>query len=361
VIAESLKNAVLVGVETKRDINFAASMEELESLVESLGVKASCSMVQSREKPHYATYLGRGKVEELKKLVAELESDMVVCNDELSSAQLRNLEKELGVKVIDRTMVILEIFSRRARSREGMLQVELATLKYRLGHLTGKGVAMSRLGGGIGTRGAGEQKLEMDRRYIRNRIREIEKQMAKVKKNRVLHRQQRQKAGLKTVSLVGYTNAGKSSLFNALCQVGHKSKAEQVSAHDQLFHTLDTTTRRIRVKPGLEILIADTVGFINKLPHHLIAAFRSTLEEAVEADLLLHVVDISQPDYLERISVVEKVLEGLGASREKILTVFNKADLIEDSEGLTNGGIYVSARTGFGIKSLLQKIGESLQ
>jgi GTP-binding protein HflX len=341
---------------------FDEYLEELKGLVEAAGGQVIVTLVQARRRMESTSYLGRGKVEELKHLVQELEPDTVVFDRELSPVQLRNLEQALKIKVLDRTMLILDIFAQRARSREGQLQVELALLQYRLPRLRGIGTQLSRLGAGIGTRGAGEQKLELDRRYIRGRIQEIKRQMAKVEATRALHRKQRQRSGIKTLSLVGYTNAGKSSLFNSLCSLAHKSGSNQVEADGRLFQTLDTTTRRIDLGGGRHILITDTVGFIQELPPALVAAFHSTLEEAIDADLLLHVVDISDPNYLDKIGVVETVLEELGAEKNKIITVFNKVDLLEEqAHSGHKGSIYLSARSGQGLDSLLELILQRLQ
>jgi GTP-binding protein HflX len=337
-------------------------LEELRGLVEAAGGQVIATLVQARRQVESATYLGRGKVEELKHLVQELEPDTVVFDRELSPVQLRNLEQLLDIKILDRTILILDIFAQRARSREGQLQVELAMLQYRLPRLRGSGTQLSRLGAGIGTRGAGEQKLELDRRYIRGRIQEIKRQMARVESTRALHRKQRQRSGIKTLSLVGYTNAGKSSLFNALCSIAHKSGSGQVEADERLFQTLDTTTRRIDLGGGQKVLITDTVGFIQDLPPALVAAFHSTLEEAIDADLLLHVVDISDPNYLDKIGVVEKVLEELGAEKDRIITVFNKVDLLKDyTDTAPKGSIYLSARSGQGLEDLMGLIVQRLQ
>jgi len=358
--ASNPEKAVLVGVKSnnRNGYNFESSLEELRGLIEAAGGEVIGTLVQAKDRPNTATYIGKGKLEELGHLVAELEPDLVVFDSELSPVQLRNLEQALDTRIIDRTMLILDIFGQRARSSEGILQVELARLEYRLPRLIGRGVEMSRIGGGIGARGAGEQKLELDKRHIRNRIKDIKKQMQKVESTRQLHRKQRQRVGLNTISLVGYTNAGKSSLFNALCRSAHRSGSEQVEADERLFQTLDTTTRKIVLPSGREILITDTVGFIQNLPHHLVAAFRSTLEEAIDAGTLLHVVDVSDLDYLEKIEVVEKVLVGLGADMERIMTVFNKADRIESIPGGANSGLFVSATNGTGIQNMLNLLEE---
>lgn len=351
---QSKEKVILVGVKTRDNLmNFESSMQELHGLAETAGGEVIAVILQTREQPLASTYIGKGKLLELKHLVEEREPDLIVFDSELSPIQLRNIEGTLDIKIIDRTMLILDIFSQRARSAEGKLQVELAALEYRLPRLTGKGQEMSRLGGGIGTRGAGEQKLELDRRYLRKRINDLKKQLHKIENTRTIHRLKRSRAGLKEISLVGYTNAGKSSLFNALCRMAHNTGSDQVAASNQLFQTLDTTTRKIRLQSGHEFLITDTVGFIQNIPHHLVAAFRATLEETVEADLLLHVVDITEPDYLDKIEIVENVLEVLGADKSRILTVFNKADLLTGPDKERNG-LLVSAQTGQGLGNLLE-------
>ncbi len=357
------EQAILVGVKARQNnkMDFESSMEELQGLAEAAGAEVVAAMVQAKDRPNASTYIGKGKLEELNHLVEELEPELVIFDRELSPVQLRNLEEAVGVKVVDRTMLILDIFSQRAHTREGHLQVELANLEYRLPRLTGRGAEMARLSGGIGTRaGAGEQKIELDRRRIRNRIRDIKSQMARVKQTRELHRKQRQRVGLKTVSLVGYTNAGKSSLFNTLCRSAHRLGNQPVEADDRLFQTLDTTTRKISLPEGTEVLITDTVGFIQNLPHHLVAAFRSTLEEAVDADILLHVVDVAGDDSMEKEQVVERVLQDLGAPPDRIITVYNKTDLLDYDTVADNGRLFVSARTGTGIKELLSAVEEKL-
>ncbi|HNX28950.1 MAG TPA: GTPase HflX [Syntrophomonadaceae bacterium] len=351
------ERAILVLLKLKKDCenDFHNYQAEMEALAEAAGAKAEVILIQSRERIQGVTYLGKGKIEELKHLITEYEPDLVIFDRELSPVQMRNLQKILEVKIVDRTSLILDIFSQRARSHEGRLQVELASLEYRLPRLTGKGKEMSRLGAGIGTRGAGEQKLEMDRRYIRGRIDDIKRQIEKIQKTRSLHRKQRERSGIRTVSLVGYTNAGKSSLFNALCSRGHTSGQEQVEADSRLFQTLDTTTRRIRWTDGQEILITDTVGFIQNMPHNLTAAFKSTFEETAEADLILHVVDIADANYMDKIEAAEKILQELGADKTDTLLVFNKIDLVE---GELNGSenIYISAQNGKGLDQLMERI-----
>lgn len=360
---EKKERAILVGVSLKsgKEHNFDTALREIQALAEAAGAEVVGTLMQSRERVHGGTYIGKGKLEELTHLITELEPDLIIFDGELSPVQIRNLEAAIDVKIVDRTMLILDIFSQRARSNEGILQVELARLQYQLPRLTGRGEEMSRLGAGIGTRGAGEQKLEMDRRYIRKRIQDIKKRMEKVESTRSLHRSQRQRAGLQVVSLVGYTNAGKSSLFNALCQSGHRSGAVQVEADQRLFQTLDTTVRKITLPNKKTVLLSDTVGFIQNLPHHLIAAFRSTLEEAAEADLLLHVVDVADPYYFEKMEVVENVLQDLGADPQCIINVFNKSDLLDLHPLDGDRGVFISAKTGQGLDVLQNRISEELE
>lgn len=353
------EQAIIVGVKLNNDPDFESSLQELHGLVKAAGGDVVMTVVQSRQRPETACYIGRGKLTELSQVLKEIEADMVVFDSELSPVQIRNLEERLNVKILDRTMLILDIFAQRARSKEGKLQVELARLEYHLPRLTGRGKDMSRQGGGIGTRGAGEQKLELDRRHIRRRIQEIKKQMKKLEKTRELHRKQRERAGFKLISLVGYTNAGKSSLFNSLCINSHRHGREEVEADDRLFQTLDTTIRKIKIAANTEVLITDTVGFIQKLPHHLVAAFRSTLEETMASDILIHVVDVSDPTYIEKIRIVEKVLQELGADQDRIMTVFNKADLLTKECHFENK-ILLSAKTGKGIDVLFKELHKRL-
>lgn len=360
---EKKERAILVGVSLKsgKEYNFDPALSELQALAEAAGAEVLATLLQVRERVHGGTYIGTGKLEELKHLIAELEPDLIIFDSELAPVQISNLEAAVDVKIVDRTMLILDIFSQRAQSNEGILQVELARLQYQLPRLTGRGAEMSRLGAGIGTRGAGEQKLEMDRRYIRKRIQDIKKRLEKVESTRNLHRTQRQRAGMQVVSLVGYTNAGKSSLFNALCQTGHRSGAIQVEADQRLFQTLDTTVRKITLPNKKNILLSDTVGFIQNLPHHLIAAFRSTLEEAAEADLLLYVVDVVDPYYLEKMEVVKNVLQDLGADLQRLINVFNKSDLLDLHPLDGAKGVFISAKTGQGLDVLQRRIGAELE
>ncbi len=324
--------------------------------MEAAGGQVVASLVQAKERPHNATYIGKGKLEELDALARECEADLIVFDAELSPVQVRNLEKSLDVRIIDRTVLILDIFAQRARSSEGILQVELARLKYALPRLTGKGVELSRLGGGIGTRGAGEQKLEMDRRVIRSRINDLEQKIEQQGKIRQTQRKRRERTGIPVIALVGYTNAGKSTLFNILLRSSHREGgSQQVEADPRLFQTLDTTTRKIRFASGREALLSDTVGFIQNLPHHLVAAFRSTLAQTAESDLLLHVADYADPLCLDKIDVVRRILTELGAADDKMILVFNKIDLLPVPV-LEFGGlerISISASSGQGIPRLM--------
>src|SRR5947207_4298107 len=309
-----MENAVLVGTH---------ALDELRELATSAGARIIDEMIQHRDRPDPATFIGKGKVEELHEEVLLEGVDVVIFDDELSPSQAKNLEEALETKVVDRTGLILDIFARRARTKEGKLQVELAQLEYRLTRLTGHRAYLSRLGGGIGTRGPGETKLEMDRRQIRQRISTLKRHIEQIRKHRQLHRERRRREHLPLVSLVGYTNAGKSTLFRALSK-------ENTLVSKRLFSTLDTLIRRIQLGRNFPILISDTVGFIRKLPHQLVSAFRATLEEVVEADLILHVIDVSDPDRDEKQRVVLDVLQKIGAGNNPMLTVFNKMDLVPE-------------------------------
>ncbi len=328
-------------------------LNELEELADTAGAVTVGRMIQHREKRHPGHYIGKGKAEELKMMIAALDADGIITDDELSPAQMRNLEDMLDTKVMDRTMVILDIFAARAMSNEGKIQVELAQLKYRLTRLTGQGTALSRLGGGIGTRGPGEKKLETDRRYIKERIAELDKELKNIETHRELLRSGRDKKGIVNVSLVGYTNAGKSTLLNRLTDA-------EVLAEDKLFATLDTTARALKLPSGTAIMMTDTVGFIRKLPHHLIQAFRATLEELNYADILLHVVDASNPERAEQMMTVYDTLKDLGCAETPVITVFNKMDrevelpLPKDSTARTT--VRISASSGDGMDELLNEI-----
>jgi GTPase len=316
------EKVILVGCQTSEedDVRFQYSMEELASLTKTAKGNVLVSVVQKRERIHPSTYIGKGKVEELKALVDELEADLIIFNDELSPSQVRNLSRHLNARIIDRTQLILDIFAQRARSKEGKLQVELAQLQYLLPRLGGKGTELSRLGGGIGTRGPGETKLESDRRHIRRRIDDIKTQLKVIVQHRDRYRERRKKNKAFQIALVGYTNAGKSTLFNRLAEADSFEE-------DQLFATLDPMTRKLILPSGFTVLVTDTVGFIQDLPTTLIAAFRSTLEEVKEADILLHVVDMSNPDYFQHEKTVNDLLEDLDIHQIPQITVYNKKDI----------------------------------
>jgi len=327
-------------------------LDELRELAVSAGARVVEEMIQHRRNPDPSTYIGKGKVEELKEAVLTEGADVVIFDDELSPSQARNLEEALETKVVDRTGLILDIFARRARTKEGHLQVELAQLNYRLTRLSGYSDYLSRLGGGIGTRGPGETKLEMDRRKIRHRIATLRRQIEGIRKNRQLHRERRRRDRLPMVSLVGYTNAGKSTLFRALSR-------EETLVSSRLFSTLDTLIRRIQLGTKHPVLISDTVGFIRKLPHHLVSAFRATLEEVVEADLILHVIDVSDPDRESKREVVLEVLNEIGAGDHSRFTVYNKMDLMGPDDPLPllkSNEFMVSAVTGEGLAELVERI-----
>ena len=346
---ESKEKVILVGVETGGDEPAESSLDELAELARTAGAEVAGRLIQSRESIHPGTYIGKGKLLELKDLLWETDATGIICDDELTSTQLGSLESELSCKVIDRTLLILDIFAARAVSGEGKIQVELAQLRYRASRLTGLGKSLSRLGGGIGTRGPGEKKLEMDRRLIRERISRLKRELKDVEKHRELIRSQRKQSGLKTAALVGYTSVGKSSLLNALTDAGILEDA-------MLFSTLDTTTRSLMLDNTQEILLTDTVGFIRKLPHHLVEAFKSTLEEARYADIILHVVDASNPNMDMQMHVVYETLRELGAEGKPVITLFNKQDLLKE-EGYQRDfqaeySIPVSAKTGQGLEEL---------
>jgi GTP-binding protein HflX len=349
---EEEERAILIGLDDRGE--GIRSVNELEELAKTAGAKVLYKTTQSRKMPEPATYIGRGKAAELALLCQSMNANLVIADDEMSAAQIKNLEAILGVKVIDRTTLILDIFSRHAVSREGKLQVELAQLKYRLPRLMGMGHALSRLGGGIGTRGPGEKKLETDRRHIHRRIHEIETELAKVKDRRNALRTRREREGTPICALAGYTNAGKSTLMNAL-------SGSDVLVEDKLFATLDPISRGVTLPDGQKILLVDTVGFIDKLPHDLVEAFHSTLEEVVEADLLLHVVDAGSNDLIEQMMVVKRVLSQLGA-KQNIITVYNKMDVVENPALLPNEKphVMVSALKGQGLEELLHLIKENL-
>lgn len=363
---EQPEKAILAGVSfNNRPYGWTAeaSLAELEGLAETAGAQVVAKIVQNKDKPDNAFFLGRGKVDEIAMLAQNTEADLLIIDDEISPSQQRNLELNTGLRVVDRTALILDIFAQRAQSAAGKLQVELAQLKYNLPRLGGQGLILSRLGGGIGTRGPGETKLEMDRRRIHSRIHELEEKIEKLKQQRQLHRKQRSHSKLASAALVGYTNAGKSTILNAL------SDAE-VLAEDKLFATLDPTTRLVNLAENQQILLTDTVGFIQKLPHTLVSAFQATLEETTEADLLIHVVDASEPNYELQIKAVVNVLEEIGAKEKPAIFVFNKADRLVTDDGtrfdrlrMLNGreGVVISAKNPADLQQLKEKIAESFK
>lgn len=345
------ETVILTAVCSGSEEETAASLRELEDLVSTAGAKTLGVLVQNRENVHPGTYLGKGKLDELREMIWEKGATGIVCDDELSPAQLRNLEEALDTKVMDRTMVILDIFASRAATREGKIQVELAQLKYRAVRLVGLRASLSRLGGGIGTRGPGEKKLEMDRRLIHERIGQLKTELETVKRHREVVRKQREKSGILRAAIVGYTNAGKSTLLNRLTQAG-------ILAEDKLFATLDPTTRPFVLPGGETILLTDTVGFIRKLPHHLVDAFRSTLEEARYCDVILHVVDCSNPQMDLQMHVVYETLRQLDVRDKEIITVFNKIDRAGADTSCrdvqSDYRVKLSAKTGEGVDSLVK-------
>ncbi len=346
-IREEEERVILVGITAPG--GDGAYLEELSELVKTAGAVTVGTLIQNREAPHPGTYLGMGKIQELKALAAERGATGIVCDDELSPAQLRNLEQQLEMKVMDRTLVILDIFAARAATREGKIQVELAQLKYRAARLVGLRDSLSRLGGGIGTRGPGEKKLEMDRRLIHSRISVLKAELSDVKRHREVARKQRERNHKPVAAIVGYTNAGKSTLLNTLTGAG-------VLSEDKLFATLDPTTREYALPGGETILLTDTVGFIRKLPHHLVEAFKSTLEEARYADLILHVVDVSNPDMDMQMYTVYETLKSLEITGKTVITLFNKADKLEELPVLrdfqADSTLLISAKTGMGLEDL---------
>lgn len=352
------EKVILVGLDTGNQEMAERSLDELAELAKTAGANVAGRLIQARESAHPATYIGKGKLEELKDLIWETEATGIICDDELTSAQLGSLEAELSCKIIDRTLLILDIFAARAVSGEGKIQVELAQLRYRASRLTGLGRSLSRLGGGIGTRGPGEKKLEMDRRLIRERIGRLKRDLRDVEKHRELIRSQRRQSGVKVAALVGYTSAGKSSIENALTDAGILEDA-------MLFSTLDTTTRALTLDNTQEILLTDTVGFIRKLPHHLVEAFKSTLEEAKYADIIIHVVDASNPQMDEQMYVVYDTLRQLGVEDRPVVTLFNKQDKLErpvrQRDFWAEYSIPVSAKTGMGLEELKKALLEILR
>lgn len=356
IISEEASRVILVGLSMGEDISY--SMQELSKLAEAAGGEVLGQAIQNLEKPNTATFIGKGKVEELREMCENMEADTVIFNNELSGMQLRNLEDALGVKVIDRTILILDIFAMRAKSREGKLQVELAQLKYRMPRLLGFGKSLSRLGGGIGTRGPGEKKLETDRRHIERRIYDIKEEIKRVKSSRSTQRSQREKSGIPVVALVGYTNSGKSALMNRMLAM-EENEEKAVFEKDMLFATLDTSQRRICLEGKYEFVLVDTVGFVSRLPHQLVDAFKATLEEVNYADLLLHIVDSSFENKDFHIDVTNKVINEIGAGSKKKLLIYNKIDLC-DGEGFPEADLCISAKYGLGMEELFVLIKENV-
>lgn len=362
---EERERVILVGVCVSDGDDTEVSLKELAELVKTAGAETVETVIQNRESVHPGTYVGKGKIEELGMLLALHDADGIVCDDELSPAQMKNLEDALQCKVMDRTMVILDIFAQHARTGEGKLQVELAQLKYRATRLIGSYSAMSRIGGGaagasggIGTRGPGEKKLEVDRRLIKARIAQLNRELEQVKKNREVARAMRERNRTPVIAIVGYTNAGKSTLLNTLTDAG-------VLEENKLFATLDTTTRILKLESKEEVLLTDTVGFIRKLPHHLVDAFRSTLEEAKYADMILHVVDASNPDYDAQMHIVYETLRNLGVKDKPVITAFNKQDMVVSPESCkdlkADKVVKISAKYGQGLPELLTIISDLLR
>ena len=352
---ERREQAILVGIDTG-DFDCESSLAELTELADTAGADVVGILTQKREAPDTATALGSGRLEELAQIAQAQQVDLIIFDCELTATQQRNLEDALPCRVVDRTLLILDIFAGRARSAEGRLQVELAQLQYLLPRLAGQGTALSRLGGGIGTRGPGETKLESDKRHIRRRIGAIKRQLQEVEQQRILRRERRKKDDMATVAVVGYTNAGKSTLMNRLTDAG-------VLAEDRLFATLDTTARALKLPDGRTVLLVDTVGLVRRLPHHLVDAFRSTLEEAALADVIVNLCDASNPEADEHLAVTRDLLQQLGCADRPILTVFNKCDRMSSPSDIDLGNkdaLCISALTGEGLDELLKKIAAAL-
>lgn len=352
-IKEPEERFILVGVAVSENDDTAESLDELEELASTAGAATVGKVIQNRDKVHPGTYIGKGKIDEVRELAESTNATGIVCDDELTPAQLKNLEDALMIKVLDRTVLILDIFAGRATTKEGKIQVELAQLRYRSTRLVGLRNSLSRLGGGIGTRGPGEKKLEMDRRLIKERISQLKQELNEVKQNRETLRGLRSKSKVPVIAIVGYTNAGKSTLLNYLTNA-------DVLEEDKLFATLDPTTRSLELESGQKILVTDTVGFIRKLPHHLIESFRSTLEEAKYADLIVHVVDSSNPDAYKQMHIVYETLNNLGIQDKVIVTAFNKLDKLETEQILkdlkADYTVKISAKTGRDVDKLLELI-----
>ena len=357
-LKETKERVILVGVQADDNEDTEKSLDELEELAQTAGAETVGRIIQNREQIHPGTYVGKGKLDEIKNLLWETDVTGIICDDELSPAQLGNLQDALDTKVMDRTLIILDIFAERASTNEGKIQVELAQLKYRQSRLVGLGKSLSRLGGGIGTRGPGEKKLEMDRRLIKGRIAQLNRELKDVKRHREVTREQRSRNHIPVIAIVGYTNAGKSTLLNRLT-------GASVLEEDKLFATLDPTTRGLKLPSGQEVLLTDTVGFIRKLPHHLIEAFKSTLEEAKYADMILHVVDVSNPQMDEQMYTVYETLQNLDVKDKVVITAFNKQDRLTEvpiiRDFKADHIVNISARTGQGLDTLQSVIEQILR
>lgn len=357
-LKETKERVILVGVQADDNEDTEKSLDELEELAQTAGAETVGRIIQNREQIHPGTYVGKGKLDKIKNLLWETDATGIICDDELSPAQLGNLQDALDTKVMDRTLIILDIFAERASTNEGKIQVELAQLKYRQSRLVGLGKSLSRLGGGIGTRGPGEKKLEMDRRLIKGRIAQLNRELKDVKRHREVTREQRSRNHIPVIAIVGYTNAGKSTLLNRLT-------GASVLEEDKLFATLDPTTRGLKLPSGQEVLLTDTVGFIRKLPHHLIEAFKSTLEEAKYADMILHVVDVSNPQMDEQMYTVYETLQNLDVKDKVVITAFNKQDRLTEvpiiRDFKADHIVNISARTGQGLDTLQSVIEQILR
>ena len=351
---EKIQRALLVGIDTG-EYDAEGSMAELYELAESAGAEPVASIMQKRDKPDGATCVGSGRIEEIKEFCIDNDIDLLIFDTELTPTQIRNIEEETDVRTIDRTMLILDIFAIRARTNEGKLQVELAQLKYLMPRLSGKGREMSRLGGGVGTRGPGETKLETDKRHIRRRIESLKDELSRMTDRREMLRSRRKKDGIITVAIVGYTNAGKSTLMNTLTDAG-------VLSENKLFATLDPTSRALQLPNGISVMMIDTVGLVRRLPHHLVEAFRSTLEEAALADIILNVCDASSPEYKLHLDVTNELLRDLGCADRPIITIFNKCDLVGNPLDLpaARDSVRICAKNGAGIDELLRAVEENL-
>ena len=356
-----VERAILVGVHEQNAEHFEYEMEELKNLAEAIDVEVVGNVTQNLEKRHSSLYVGKGKVEEIKRYYEEMDANLIIFNDELSPSQIRNLEQELEVKVIDRTMLILDIFARRARTHEARMQVELAQLQYTLPRLVGLRASLGRQGGGTGggfqNKGAGETKLELDRRKIEDQIAKLGKDLEHVRDRRDTQRKQRKKSGIPVVSIVGYTNAGKSTLMNGLLRKMDDESSKQVVEKDMLFATLDTSVRHLKLADNKEFLLTDTVGFVSKLPHHLVKAFRSTLEEARGADLLLHVVDVSNEEYRHMMNVTNETLQEVGVEGIPTLNIYNKSDLAAvPYPVISDDNVWISAKEMDSLDPLIELI-----